>query len=104
MIQWWTAVVEWSVGLAMTESRGDTVVVRCVVVAIGGAVSEQYGGCVGYDCTSVKQTKKKAPPGQTLFSNFLFSGGIPFPRKFFASLQVTQLITLIRTVILRKFF
>ena len=52
--------------------RGNTVVVRCVVAQIGRAVGEQYGVCDGYDCTSVKRIIKKLPPGQTLFSIFLF--------------------------------
>ena len=71
-------------GLAMAESSGNTEVVRCVVVQIGGAVGEQYGVRRGYDCTSVKRIKKKAPPGQTLFSNFLFSGPEFRISKFFS--------------------
>ena len=48
----WRAVVERVGGLAMAESSGNTEVVRCVVVQIGGAVSEQYGVRRRDGCTS----------------------------------------------------
>lgn len=62
----------YSYGIATEESRGNTEVVRCVVVQIGRAVGEQYGVRRADGCTSVKRIIKKLPPGQTLFSNFLF--------------------------------
>ena len=54
------------------------VLVPFFLAALCRAVSHRDGGAGG------KRLAKKAPPGQTLFSNFLFSGaGLKDSKKFF---------------------
>lgn len=75
-------------GGALGEHRGGSEWIRDAALAYGRAVSEQYGVRDGYGCASAKRTKKKAPPGQTLFSNFLFSGPVSWISNFFSGLLV----------------
>ena len=75
---------EWAGGLARVEMGWNVEVVRCGVVRVYRAVSEQYGAWGRMGCPSPKRSKKKAPPGQTLFSNFLFSGPESEESEFFS--------------------